>query len=219
MGARIYSIKNLINNKIYIGMSVNVEERWSRHKTLFKKGGGLEANKPLYLAFQKYGIENFAFDIIEKCSPEELSEKEKYYIKKYDCCILDGYDKGYNLTRGGEGYLTNDYELIYSLWKDGMDQKDIANKLKTDEKTIIRALNSFDVNHFTRRSRAMKKASAKRRRPVVQYDKNMVYIAEYESISKASKDNQIDASDIGKVCKGKKRSAGGYVWKYKEEKI
>lgn len=219
MSAGIYCIKNLINNKVYIGMSVNVEERWSRHKTLNKIGGGLESNKPLYLAFQKYGIENFSFEIIEKCSVEELSDREKYYIKKYDCCILDGHDKGYNLTRGGEGYLTNNYEQICSLWKGGMNQKDIANKLKTDEKTVIRALDSFNIDRSIRRSRAAKRTAQKRQRPVIQYDKDMNYIAEYKSIAEASKTNRIDATDIGRVCKGRRRSAGGYVWKYKKEKI
>lgn len=220
MSCGIYLIRNKINNKVYIGLSVNIEERWQHHRSLYlKKENNKEKNKPLYLAFNKYGIENFDFQILEECSISELSEREKYYIKLYDCCVLDGYDKGYNLTRGGEGHLTNDYYYIYELWKTGLNQKTIAQIVKTDEATIIRALNSFNIDSHTRRSRSTTQTMKTRCKPVKQYDKNMNYIACYDSIQEASKITNTDKGDIGKVCVGKRKSAGGYVWRWKEEKI
>ncbi len=170
------------------------------------------------MAFNKYGIENFDFQILEECSISELSEREKYYIELYDCCILDGYDKGYNLTRGGEGYLTNNYQHIYDLWIQGYNQKVIAKMVKTDEATVIRALNSFNISSHVRRSRAAKKEARNRCIPVIQYDKNMNFIASYDSIQEAALINNIDNGDIGKVCKGRRKTAGGYIWRYKEEK-
>ena len=47
----------------------------------------------------------------------------------------------------------------------------------------------------------------------------MNFIACYESTSEASKITNTNQSDIGKVCTGKRKSAGGYVWKWKEKEI
>lgn len=217
MSCGIYLIRNKINDKVYIGLSVNIEERWQHHRLLYLEENSKEKNKPLYLAFKKYGIENFDFQILEECSISELSEREKYYIRLYDCCILDGRDKGYNLTRGGEGYLTNDYYQIYELWKNGLNQKAICQLLKISEGTVIRALNSFGISTHVRRSRAVTEAMKARRKPVEQYDKDMNYIACYDSIAEASRATNTDKGDIGKACAGKRKSVGGYVWKWKEK--
>ena len=91
----IYKITNKLNNHSYIGLSTKVEERWKYHQTPYNQQR--ESYKSLYKAFEKYGIENFTFEILEECSIQELGEKEKYYIAKYDT-----YKNGYNMTTGGE---------------------------------------------------------------------------------------------------------------------
>ena len=91
----IYKITNNINNKCYIGQSVHIEERWKEHKSEYNQER--ENKKTLYLAFKKYGIENFSFEIIEECKPEQLNLKEQYWIDYYD-----SYNNGYNMTSGGE---------------------------------------------------------------------------------------------------------------------
>ena len=91
----IYKITNKLNNHSYIGLSTKVEERWKYHQTPYNQQR--ESYKTLYKAFEKYGIENFTFEILEECSIQELGEKEKYYIAKYDT-----YKNGYNMTTGGE---------------------------------------------------------------------------------------------------------------------
>ena len=91
----IYKITNKINNHSYIGLSTKVEERWKYHQSPYNQQR--ESYKSLYKAFKKYGIENFTFEILEECSIQELGEKEKYYITKYDT-----YKNGYNMTTGGE---------------------------------------------------------------------------------------------------------------------
>ena len=93
----IYKITNIVNNKSYIGISTDIEDRWCQHKSQYN--WQREKNKTLYQAFQKHGLENFTFEVLEECKITELSEKEKYYVNKYDT-----YHNGYNETAGGEDF-------------------------------------------------------------------------------------------------------------------
>ena len=93
MKKSIYKIENIINHKVYIGQTNNVKRRFSEHKA---RGYGNEGQKKLYRAFNKYGIENFTFSIIET-DIENYDEKEQYRIKYYD-----SIENGYNISEGGE---------------------------------------------------------------------------------------------------------------------
>lgn len=52
-------------------------------------------------------------------------------------------------------------------------------------------------------------------KPVLQYDKNGNFIKEYPSIMDAERKTGIRHNIICRVCKGKQRTSGGYIWKYK----
>lgn len=52
---------------------------------------------------------------------------------------------------------------------------------------------------------------------VLQYDKNRNFIKEWEAIQLASKKLNIQSSDISDCCRNKRKTAGGYIWRYKEE--
>lgn len=75
----IYKITNLITNEFYIGSSKNIESRWAYHKAKFKSNE--ETSNKLYYDFKKFGLENFKFEILEKCS-SNIKEKEQEYIDK-----------------------------------------------------------------------------------------------------------------------------------------
>lgn len=122
MSQGIYKITNKINNKCYIGKSINIEERWKYH--IEHRNVISEYNKPLYQAFRKYGIENFSFEIIEEINDcEVMNEREKFWIKHYDCY---GGDKGYNATLGGDGGVTC------------INSRDKYGKLTTEEVIYLR---------------------------------------------------------------------------------
>lgn len=89
----IYKITNLINGKCYIGQTSNAKLRFRQHKN---KGYGQEQNKILYYAFDKYGLENFSFEVIEK-DREDYNQRQRYWIRYYD-----SFENGYNMTEGGE---------------------------------------------------------------------------------------------------------------------
>lgn len=56
---------------------------------------------------------------------------------------------------------------------------------------------------------------AKLSKQVCQYDKQGNFIAEYYGASEAERQTDIANSSIIACCKGKLKSAGGYIWKYK----
>jgi group I intron endonuclease len=80
----IYAIKNIINNKMYIGQSLDIEKRFNMH--IFNsenKSNKKIYNYHLYKAFRKFGLENFKFIILEECLKNELLEKEILYYNIY----------------------------------------------------------------------------------------------------------------------------------------
>lgn len=79
----IYSIKNVINNKIYIGSSAGIYQRWTNHKRLLKYN--THHNKHLQGAYDKYGENNFKFYIIEECEEKKLLERENFWIAHFKC--------------------------------------------------------------------------------------------------------------------------------------
>jgi group I intron endonuclease len=97
----IYEIRNLINNKVYIGSSYNIKNRWSQHKQELNKN--IHNNYHLQSAWNKYGKNNFSFKIIEEIPIVDtfinmkyiIIEKEQYWIDKTNCCDID---YGYNIA-------------------------------------------------------------------------------------------------------------------------
>lgn len=92
----IYSITNIINNKKYIGQSVDVKSRLRNHKWELRHNRHF--NNHLQKSFNKYGENCFVFDIICECEESQLDELERYYISHYNC--MDS-NYGYNAESGG----------------------------------------------------------------------------------------------------------------------
>lgn len=94
----IYKIENMINHKLYIGQSTDVQKRWIGHRYELNKG--VHINRHLQGAWNKYGGDVFVFSIVECCDEQHLNDLEIKYIKYYNSCD-ENY--GYNLTIGGDG--------------------------------------------------------------------------------------------------------------------
>lgn len=92
MEKAIYKIENLINHKIYIGQSVNPEKRWKQHCKRKKENYKSLINE----AINKYGKENFSFEILGWY--EDYNNKEKEFIAQYRTIV----PYGYNICPGGE---------------------------------------------------------------------------------------------------------------------
>lgn len=96
----IYLIENIINNKKYVGQSVNIKKRFSQHKSCNAKHG------ILVRAFKKYGIENFKFSIIEECEEKYLSERESFWINEFNSFSPNGYNLIFGDIHGRRSELT-----------------------------------------------------------------------------------------------------------------
>lgn len=78
----IYKITNLITNDTYIGQSNDIATRWKAH---IKCGLGIDApaTNKLYINMQEYGVWNFTFELLQKCSKDKLNEKQRFWIEMY----------------------------------------------------------------------------------------------------------------------------------------
>ena len=74
----------------------------------------------------------------------------------------------------------------------------------------------FTEEHRKKMSQANKGKIYAPTKSVIQYSKDGEFIAEYNSVMEASRYTGCDNSIICKCCKGTRKSAGGFIWKYKE---
>ena len=154
----IYIIKNRINNFVYVGQAINSAESFIAH---CKQSSIMHGNSIIDKAIQKYGANNFWFDIIEY-QIANYNEREKYWIKELNTI----YPNGYNIQLGGEEPPTHyciehplstfdNIEEVKALKNDLRNSQislsDIAKKYKISKRTVMRinqGLHYEDVNEI-----------------------------------------------------------------------
>lgn len=208
--AYIYKITNNINQKVYIGKTLGtVNHRFRGHiSDCYNRDW---ENRPLYRAMKKYGVDNFTVETIEECSEEDSSNREEYWIQYYNSFI-----DGYNATRGGDGKRYADYDLIVKLYNQGKNNREIRELTNYDGYTITRALENYGITEAERKQRGWQNSY----KAVVMLDKNTLEeLQVFESQSAAERFLGIKpgSSHIASVCKGKRKTAQGYSWKYLNE--
>ena len=212
----IYKIENLINGKIYIGKSVNIEKRFRTHINDSFNENKPEYNHLIHKAIRKYKANNFSFDIIEECDESDLNSREMYWIHIYDCCVLDGKDKGYNMTRGGEGSSSIDIYKVYELWDEGLSVTEIAEKLHNDKHAVsirIKEYDNYTQEELNKRHYGL--IAKSKQKEICQYDLIGNFINQYDSVLEASEKTGIGYRTICSNIQGQTSSAGGFQWRYK----
>lgn len=202
----IYKITNKLNDKCYIGKTIyTIEKRFKQHIRDSKKENTL--NRPLYQAFKKYGIDNFQVEKVEECKAEALEEREKYWIEYYG-----SFKYGYNATTGGDGKPYLDYDLVYNLYKEGKSITEIVEltNYSADSCRHILHLKNISTEELTDRGKKNQK------RQIAQIDiETEKIIAIYTSIADAYRIlGKQHSGHIASVCKGQRKTAYGFKWKY-----
>ena len=201
--AYIYKIENDINGKIYIGKTeFSIEKRFKEHcKDAYRSG---KEQRPLYFAIRKYGVEHFHISLIEETDNPE--EREIYWIEK-----LRSFKHGYNATCGGDGKKYVDYDLVISTYRKTLNQKTTAELLGIHVQTVRKIIKENIPDEVLSIEEINKKIFS---RSVAKIDpKTNEILQVYSSVSEAERENNIPRH-IGAVCKGKRKTAGGFKWEY-----
>lgn len=153
MSIGIYKITNLINQKIYIGQSSHIEQRWKEHCRN-------SSSSLISKAIKKYGKENFSFEIIELCLEEELDEKEAQYIKIYNSIVPNGYNVILESKVKNQIFFNYDFQILNNILNDIEETQDsfqeIANRYNLNLSTIY-YLNRGDYHSDENRNYPLRK--------------------------------------------------------------
>lgn len=151
------------------------------------------------------------------------------------CSFKGKYPKILKLGKDREGYLyvilytgrkrvkKKVHRLVAEAFVPNPENKPQVNHIDEDKKNNVAENLEWvtcreNVNHGTgvKRSAESRMNHKSFSNPVVQYTTGGVFLAEYSSIREAERVTGINHSNIGQVCRGKRKTAGGYLWLYEE---
>lgn len=218
----IYEIKNILNDKRYIGQSRQLERRLLTHRNLLNKNKHF--NRHLQSAWHEYGAQNFEFNIIETCDKMNLNDRETYWKLFYD-------PNTYNLGNTGNVHTVsvetrekisktiNNY--MKSLTAEERKQKfghkkNVGKKLNEETKARIsntlKGRPSYIRSDYTRRLVSEKN---NKRRYIFQYDREGNFIKAWHSIADCLKHYpQLDQGAISRVCRLNQTITKGFIFRY-----
>ena len=203
----IYLHKNKINNKVYIGQTIqdNLNDRW-------KNGLGYKTCTYFYNAIQKYGWDNFEHLILEQgqnLTKEELNQKEQYYINLYKA---NNPEFGYNITAGSQNNISPNALPKALEW---MRQHPEFGKARAQN--MLQWQKEHPEEILAMRRINVKKATNARKKKIQCVETGEIFESASDAARKIPKTSQ---SKICMVCRGQRNTCGGYHWKYiKEENI
>ncbi len=212
----IYAIVNKINNKMYIGKSINIYKRVKQHITWLNTKNRNE-NRYLINSWHKYGKDNFEIKILEflELNEDLLSQRELYWMKYYNTVDLKF---GYNLRMDSSTKMIVHKET--RLLMSNVHKERISKWTEEDRKNHGKLSIEFWENNPDIKLQMSKKVSdVNRKYNIIQYDRDMNFIKEYKGrydIVNNYPDLYVQA--ILGVCNGTKASYKNSIWRYKDLK-
>lgn len=209
--AYIYQITNDINDKIYVGKTeFPIEKRWQEHcSDAFRDRN---EKRPLYSAMRKYGIDHFHIELLEETNNPE--EREIYWIEN-----KRSFKNGYNATMGGDGKKYIDYDLVIATYQEVQNVAETARILGIDRSHTSMILRNNNISILSGDEINQKRLG----KIVNQYSLNGEYIQSFPSakaaadaLGKTTSTSKGATSHITDVCRGKRKTAYGFIWKFPE---
>ena len=220
-----YKITNIITGKIYFGYT-----KQSLIFRLNKHNSNTSGCKILKSSIKKYGIDTFNIELIHEFdSVYEARTTEIYLIALHrtNICRYPNCN-GMNMTDGGDG---SDGRICSEETKrkisesnkgkqSGVNHPLYGKKHSEQSKQKMSESTKGNKNMLgkTHSKESKQKMSNSRidKKKVGRYTINNIFINIFNSIQEAQRETGISATNIVKVCKGKHKSAGGYIFKYFE---
>lgn len=228
----IYCYINRINNKKYIGQTKVAQNIRSG-----KNGQRYKPCPKFWAAIQKYGWDNFNYIILKNnLTLDEANYWEEYYIKIFHTWVNDPLCWGYNLSKGGFNTIHSQETLeknrISHLkenlsketlqkmsdsrkqwWLQHPEAKEKLSNRRKDSKASDETKQKMSQSQKQRFSNPeeLKKRSELSKKKVLCVETNTIYNSLFEA---AQAVGLKDGGDIGRVCSGKRKSAGGYHWQF-----
>lgn len=207
--------------RLYVGSSVNVQKRWIHYYLLKCK-----SQRKLYNSLFKHTPEKHKFEIIWQGPINEMYKYETLIGLAFD--VLDSQNLNCKLPKLGDKYsvLSNETKQLISIANKGtimqQEQKDKLRIInlgkKLSKETCVKMGKSRLGNKYALgkiRTKEFKSTmNSHNNKQVHQYDLNMNFIKTWNSIKMAAIELKINSGHIGQVCLGKRKSSGGFKWKY-----
>ena len=208
--AYIYQIQNEVNGKLYVGKTeFSIEKRFKEHcNDAFKE---TSEKRPLYSAMRKYGIEHFHISLIEETDNPE--ERENYWIE-----YLGTFKNGYNATMGGDGTKYIDYESVVNTYNKVQNQAETARILNISVNSVQSILKYYNIKLVSLRQ-VNQNVNGIRIKQFTLTDKFIQTFPSAMSALESIKGKGCGTggtSHILDVCRGIRKSAYGYHWKFFE---
>jgi group I intron endonuclease len=198
----IYSITNKINNRKYIGQSKDIAQRWKQH--IYQLKTNKHHTQSLQEDWNKFTYEDFVFQIEYICT--------KKFLTYHEIRIWELYKNNYNGKPNKNTYPE----------PTEASRKKISEALKGKTRSEETKQKLSKINKGKKLSEETKQKMSKSRKgnqnrsiSVCQYDKEGNFIAEYPSLKEAGIQTGIHKVNICQACKGKHKTAGGFIWKHK----
>lgn len=205
----IYSIINKTNNLIYIGSTNNLQHRKNQHFSLLSLNKHF--NKKLQNSWNKYGFDQFEFNVIEECDLTELKTKEQFWIDFYQSYKSKN---GFNLVKIAERIILSDEtknkisKNHSRYWKNKKFAIEHRNNMKKNSNKYWKNKKLSDIHK--------KNLSDSHKKSIIQLDKNGNLINEFLGIKEAAEKTGFSEIGIQQVLTGyKRKTIYGFIFKYK----
>lgn len=175
----IYVIRNNVNNRVYVGQTINtIEERFKQHLYLFYKG---RVHNKLYNAMREIGAENFYYEKVLECDNTDLNRYEQFYVTEFDS-INDGYNSVFPCSSLISDKKYEYEDMVIHMYMDGYSFASIAKAINSS----TRHVNDIILkNNLNRENTNYGRNDSNRQ--IIMYSKEFIPLKKFDSINQAFK--------------------------------